>query len=267
MTVNVAIPRTGRFSIGRVLRDSVGILLRNLVLFVGVAVAVRLITLFAPSPDHPQSSQEIDWVAFAIASALGWISFGLTEAGIVFGTLQTLRGRKATISDSLRGLRFAIPVILAGVICGLLFEVSDVIDLLLPDKDMDLLSSAIAIGALVLFVSWWPYPAVIVIEGKGVLAGLRRSAQLTKGRRWPILGLLVVTVIATLAPSFLVSSFGDGTVWGMLSERSTTIASSVEFLVDSLETAFFAVMATVSYHDLRSECEVVGFEDVVEVFD
>ena len=261
------IPRTGRFSIGRVLRDSLGILLRNLVLFVGVAMVLHLITLLAPSPDHPQSRQEVDWVAVAIASALGWISFGLTEAGIVFGTFQSLRGRKATISDILRGLRFAIPVILAGVICSLLFEVSDVIELLLPDKDMDLLSLGIGVGALVLFVSWWPYPAVIVIEGKGALAGLRRSAQLTKGRRWPILGLLVVTVIAMLAPSFLVSSFGDGTLWGMLSGRSAIIASSVEFLVDSLETAFFAVTATVSYHDLRSEREGFGVEDIVTVFD
>jgi hypothetical protein len=56
MTVDVALPRPTRFSIGRALGDSIRIFARNVIWLAPVACATRAVVLLAPEPAEDGST-------------------------------------------------------------------------------------------------------------------------------------------------------------------------------------------------------------------
>jgi hypothetical protein len=268
MTSDVAL-RVTRFSIGRVLRDSFVIFGRNILMFGGVALVVRLLSLFAPAAASIQYSDGgTNWAAFCLAKGLDIVISGLTQAAIVFATFQCLRGLRPSAGDIVHGLRSAVPIILAGVIYGVPLYASDVVEAMLPGED--LLVSALRLvamtGAIVLIVIWWIYVPAIAIEGKGVFASFGRSAQLTKRRRWAVVGVFVLFSIAVVVPWIVIIS-ATGASTRALTAGPVTLFGAVGYVLYSLVTAFSAVLITVAYFHLRIEKEGSGVEDIVRVFD
>jgi len=81
-TIDVALPRITRFSIGRVLRDSFVIFGRNILLFSGAALVVRLLTLLAPAAATVAAPDGgTNWMAF-LATGLEFVISGLTEGSM-----------------------------------------------------------------------------------------------------------------------------------------------------------------------------------------
>lgn len=268
MMIDAALPRVARFSIGRVLRDSFVVFFRNILLFGGVALVVRLLSLFAPvAASFPDPNGSMNWVAFCLARGLDLVISGLTEAAIVFAAFQCLRGHRAGAGDVAHGMRSAVPIILAGVIYGIPLYASDVIEAMFPGQDLlagTLTLAAVAV-AIVLAVIWWVYAPVIAIEGKGVFASLGRSAQLTKGRRWAVVGVYVVVMIAVVVPLIVIGS--TTSLSGALTASPLTLSGAIGFVFYALTTAFYTVLVTVAYFHLRIEKEGGGVEDIVRVFD
>jgi hypothetical protein len=268
MSIDVALPRVTRFSIGRVLLDSFVIFGRNILLFGGVALVVRLLSLFAPVADFPHPDGNTNWVAFSLKTGLDFVVSGLTEAAIVCGAFQCLLGRGADAGDVAHGMRSAAPIILAGVIYGFPLYAMNVIQALLTENDLvvGILTFTLTVGAIVLSVMWWVYVPAIAIEGKGVFASLGRSAQLTKGRRWAIVGVYLLVMIAAMGPAVL---FVATTGWSayMLLTSPFTLFGAVGYVFYAMTTAFYAVVMTVTYFYLRMEKEGVGVENVARVFD
>lgn len=64
-------------------------------------------------------------------------------------------------------------------------------------------------GLFVLVIFWVSLP-VSIIERKGVLASFRRSAELTKGHRWRILGIVAMTVVCWLVVGVISGAVGVG---------------------------------------------------------
>ena len=269
MTIDVALPRATRFSIGRVLRDSFVIFGRNILLFGGVALVVRLLSLFAPvAATIPAPDGSTNWVAFCLAKGLDTVMSGLIEAAIVFAAFQCLRGRRAGGGDVVHGLRSAVPIILAGLIYGVPLYASDVIDGMLPGEDLlvSALKLVAVVGSLVLIVIWWIYVPAIAIEGKGVLASFGRSAQLTKRRRWAIVGVIVLATIAVFVPLMVIMAAMGASI-DALAAGPLTPFGAVGYVFYALSTAFYTVLMTVAYFHLRIEKEGDGVEDIVRVFD
>ena len=273
MTIDVALPRVTRFSIGRVLRDSFVIFGRNILLFGGffggVALVMRLLSLFAPvAASFPDPDGGTNWVAFGLTRGLDFVIGGLTEAAVVFATFQCLRGHRATISDVARGLRLAVPIILAGVVYSIPQIASELIEQAIPETAwfVDLVTLVLSVGSFVLMVMWLVYVPAIAIEEKGVFASLGRSAQLTKGRRWAIVGVFVVVMIAVFVPLLAIVSTTDLSI-DALTASPLTLFGAIGHVFYALTTAFFAVLVTVAYFYLRIEKEGSGVEDVVSVFD
>jgi hypothetical protein len=100
-----------------------------------------------------------------------------------------------------------------------------------------------------------------------VFASLARSAQLTKGRRWAILGLFVLALLIGGVAAFPVAKIGGVTVAELLSPQRLTLVTVIGFLGSALFTAFSSVLMAVTYYWLRSEKEGLGLEDVGRVFD
>jgi hypothetical protein len=98
-----------------------------------------------------------------------------------------------------------------------------------------------------------------VVEGLGPIESMSRSAALTKGYRWQMLGIGAIVFIARTVVSQMVQ-LGLAPVSPVLAAVAGVIASSVLALY-----GFCAVIMT--YHDLRVAKEGVDTEQIAAVFE
>jgi len=109
----------------------------------------------------------------------------------------------------------------------------------------------------------------IIIENKGVLAGLRRSFELGRRKFWRVLGinflLALLAMVVTMPFSFalgMVSIF-----WNPDPLLTTAIASSINLVVTLLVTPVRVCGLTLLYFDLRVRLEGFDLELQVEQMD
>lgn len=211
----------------------------------------------------------IVWVVVAVISAFLFqaIILPLIQGGLTRTISESFLGRKVGAGQALSfALRKALPliftailyglaVLLAGVIAGLVsvlgFMVSDVLGVLAL---ILLVLPAILACAIYLIL----YNQVVVIEGKGYVAALSRSARLVSGHFWRMLGLGILFVILAgimemigALPSTLVAFF-------MPSGGSVLFATIWNALIRALVTPITLIGLTLVYFDLRMRKE--GFD-------
>jgi hypothetical protein len=113
--------------------------------------------------------------------------------------------------------------------------------------------------ALTIVVLVWVFVPASVVERAGPIACFRRSLALTKGRRWPIFGIVLILLIANVAASAITK---------LLILNGAPLGGAVlNILVALFFMALSAVLSAVGYFYLRAEKEGVAVEDVVKVFD
>jgi hypothetical protein len=256
----MAEPGTVQFSIGRVIGDSFGVLARNIVSFTTLALLIGLInllfavyyvvpamTVFAQDPEQIDPTQ-INWSVFVLSAVITIVVGYLTQATIIYGTFQDLRGQKASIGDCIaRGLSSIVPVIVGSILLSLGFGIGFVL-LIVP--------------GIILLVMWWVYIPAIVVEGKGIIGAFGRSRELTRGRRWHILGLLIIVGVAMWVVNTVIGyvvPFDPTSAW-----NAAIVAS---YVLQSLVTAFGAVLVAVGYYYLRAEKEGTDVNEIARIFD
>jgi hypothetical protein len=121
---------------------------------------------------------------------------------------------------------------------------------------------AAAVFLFFILVTWFALVPVLVVEEVGFGGAFGRAAALSKGRRWGLLGLLLVYFLIIFAISIV--------IFGIIAVIAVTapivgIILVVPFL--SLYSVLGAIMPSVVYYLLRSEKEGVGIEDIAKVFD
>ncbi len=182
--------------IGVVLRQSLrltGRLFLPLTAIAIVAYAPHIATAMAPTAEATLSLQSA--LEFQLLDA---VLAQLLSGAVAYAAVLELRGTRVSL--------FQIPHALAGhifpiVAVGLVSQMTVLLMNLQP-----LLGLLALFAITVLFVS----VPIVVFEQPGITESLRRSARLTYGRRWNILGLLGVFVIITLIADYLLRSyFGD----------------------------------------------------------
>jgi hypothetical protein len=184
--------------------------------------------------------------AGVVGGVVRLVCTSLADATIIYGVVQMLRGRGFTIADSLNaGLARISAVIGVSLVVGIL----------------------VGLGAILLIVPgvivWCMYAVAIpvcVAERTGIGASLTRSAFLTKGNRWRILGLFAVVFVVTLLIGAILGGLGvalGGVLFGTI----------VIYLLESALGAYSAVMVGVLYHQLRVAREGVDIEYIAAVFE
>ena len=267
-----------RFSVGRVISDSVSVLIRNIVPFglIALLVGIPMIVLIAMGATVNVGAMNFEVQAEAgsglsTGTAIGVMVFGIlflltyfiTQAAINYGSFQDLRGQRASIGEcigrgfaSLPGVIGAIIVLIVAVVA--IFAVIFLVGAAVPSLAF-LIAIPVVIGYFVAFVMIWVFVPAIVVERVGPIACFGRSRELTNGHRWGILGLVLVVAIAQWVIGYIV-----GTVGLVL---GPTIASILHTLITLLFTAFSGVMTAVGYYYLRAEKEGFGVDDLAKVFD
>jgi hypothetical protein len=253
----MAEPGSVEFSIGRVIGDSFGVFARNFVSFSILALLIGLINLAyalinIEASIEAATTGQPDLAGSAIRGVLGMLVGSLTQAAIIFGTFQDLRGQKAGVGECIaRGLTAMLPVIVASI----LFSLAMVIGLFL-----------LIVPGVIILLMWWVYVPAIVVEGKGIFGSFGRSAELTKGRRWRILGLLLVVFVIIIIVYTLIGVFSTLGLFAFASDPLVGFIV-VEYVLTALLAAFTAVLAAVSYYYLRAEKEGIDVNEIARVFD
>jgi MFS family permease len=244
------------FSVGAVLSTSISVFFRNLVPFLAITAVIGipyiLISFWMLSSvrDFREAAQAgalpSGFIGMAgLATIVLILTNTLSQSAINYGTFQDLRGRRASMSESL-GRGFAMmPRVLIGAVLATIAYMIGFMLLIVP--------------GIILTLMWWVFIPVIVVEGAGIGDAFARSRALTSGHRWGILGVTAIVVVSQYIVSWVV-----GTIGGLL---GPAVAEILNLVVILGFTAFFAVLCAVGYYYLRAEKEGIVIDDIARVFD
>jgi hypothetical protein len=170
----------------------------------------------------------------------------IAQAMILFGAFQDMLGRPVKVLPSMGvGLARILPIIAMAIVQG---------------AGIMLGFALLIIPGIVLALAWSVALPACVVEKIGPIDSLRRSAALTKGHRWKLLGIYVTLLI--------VGAFIRGAVNGILHAIGEPIATAIgEFVWQALYLAYTAILSVVIYRDLRVTREGVTTEHIAAVFD
>src|SRR5205823_4331074 len=173
------------------------------------------------------------------------IAANLLTAAVSYGVFQDLRGQRAGFGGCLaRGVASILPVMVASLLFSLL---------------VGLASLLLVVPGVTVWLTCWLYIPVIVVEKRGIAESLKRSAFLTRGRRWRMFGLWLVVIIASQLSTTVLEKVSTAVIgdWGAV----------IVYVWYSATTAFTAVMTAVSYYYLRADKEGIAIDDIAAVFD
>jgi hypothetical protein len=248
-------PGMVQFSIGRVIGDSFGVYARNFVSFTALALVIGIVSLlfqllvFVPMMvSGAQDPTQLNWGLVFLGSVIPMIVNALTQATIIYGTFQDLRGQRASIGDCItRGLGAIVPVIIGSILLALAVGIGFML---------------IVVPGLILLVMWWVYIPAIVVESKGIIGAFGRSREVTRGRRWHVFGLIMIVGIVVL-----IISFAIGNVLQDATGQVSTAGSIIQYGFLSVLTAFNSVLVAVGYYYLRAEKEGTDVNAIASIFD
>jgi hypothetical protein len=173
---------------------------------------------------------------------LGHVLSTLSEAVVLYGAFQAMRGKPVSLGESMRvGLRRFFPVVGVAISTTLLGFLGLIV---------------FVVPGLICFTMWFVATPACVVEGRGVFSSLGRSARLTQGHGWKIFALMLLL--------FFCNAIVDGQIDQAL---SGVPAFAGHVIWNGVWNAFYAILAVVTYHDLRVAKEGVDIEQIAAVFE
>ena len=230
---------SGSFSAGAVISRTIETLMKNPVVFFGLSIAASLLPLLFTFV-LPASSGTMLFTA-----VLGFVLGLVIQGAVAYTVYQILIGKNASIGDSVqRGLARAMPVFIASVLAGVGVMLGMVL---------------LVVPGLILICMWYVAIPVCVVEKKGALDSLQRSAYLTKGNRLLIFGLVVLVGIVILIINGLTAL--------IFIPLLGSVGQVLLYLFGAVPQAFSAVMTAIIYYELRCVKDGVTLDSLADVFD
>jgi hypothetical protein len=235
------------FRVGRILATAWSVYMKNFMPFSTVALVLLLPLLFFQLflMSDPSSDLEIE-ITVIIFAVLGLVLPQLATAVLVYGTIQEMRHHSVSTGEALvRGLQMALPVLVLVIVASIAIGIGFVL---------------LVVPGFILLVMFWVAIPVAVVERPGIIASLQRSAFLTKGNRWRILGLLAILWLISILISVVLEL-------AFAAAEAGSVYVYIDYVLTALLTAVFAVVSAVGYHDLRLLKDGVDVETIAAVFD
>jgi hypothetical protein len=284
----------GDFRIGHVLSRAAHIFSRNFPTYFVVAATAGLppllIGVLVPTSPVTAANPLQNAGAGGFTLLLTIVFWLLSQAIVVYGVFQGMRGRPIRLADCLKvGLRRFFSLIGLATCVGIamlvymVFWAFAIVWLAsLPQTFQMKLAVVLATVLLLLpliglFLTWFVATPACVVERLGPFRSMGRSRALTKGHRWKIFGLILAVLIPALIVAAVITAvmaklgIGVNLRIGVFFDLNKSLNSMpgqiVSLIWTATWTAFYAVLVTVVYHDLRVAKEGVDTEQIAAVFE
>jgi hypothetical protein len=253
---------TGRsVSIGRVISRTVAAFGSNPGTIFGIAVIFGALpqTVLSYGSQTLRLSQTRWEVATSVSGVSGLLMFVLgmlAQGALVRATVAASQGRKASFGESATaGLSVALPLVGLAILAVLAIALG---------------FALFVVPGVMLAMAWAVIAPALVEERLGIFEAFGRSADLTKGARWKILGLLLlVWVCYTLFLSVFGVTLIAGGMRGMttISTGGLTVGWLVfNLLLNTLVSAIWGVLQTSLYIELRDWKDGPTTDSLQEIF-
>jgi hypothetical protein len=188
-----------------------------------------------------------------ISALIGLVIAALVQAALTRATVSASEGRAATFGESLgTGFSMILPVI--GL--SILFGIGVMFGMIL-----------LIVPGVILALMWSVAVPALVIERQGVFAAFGRSADLTKGARWKIFGLVCILVVAYWLLSIVVGIVGLTAYNPADSVAGITTMNLIgSAVLGTISNAVWGTIQPSLYVELRQWKEGTSVEALEQVF-
>lgn len=261
------------FDIARVIQQTFGVLQRNLVTF--SILGLVLCGIPAGLSGFLQLSVARDALAGAdagsfslsagpfLGSALGGlvtlVTTAILQGALIYATVQDLNGQPASVSESLAtGLRNFLSLIVVSIAVAICIGFGLVL---------------LVVPGVMIACAWCVALPALVADRTGIGGAFGRSAELTRGHRWHIFGLLVLVVIVSWVIGAIfdtVSGFSrigvSGDPLAVLDRALNPVTVIMIVIRQTVMTVIGATAIAVMYVELRRAREGAGPEWLRDIF-
>jgi hypothetical protein len=173
------------------------------------------------------------------------VGFVLALAALTYQASRAYMGHPATVGEAMRhGFARFFPLALAMILTGLAIMLG---------------LFGLLIGALIVYVLLFAVVPAVVIERRGPLSALQRSAELAEGDWWRICAVVVVAALIATLPStaleFVMASTGNAR-----DPLFTGLVGALSALVNALTYPFSVAATVILYYDRRVRAEGLDVE-------
>jgi hypothetical protein len=261
----MAIGSDKRFEMGRVFERAVGALQANAGVFAVLAlvlgalpsgvlefVQVKLLG-FGPGATGIPNGSPGNWALYFLVLLIT-MAFAYTLQGAVTrGAVVSLNGGKASLGDCVStGVQIFLPAFAISLLAGL----GEMVGFML-----------LIVPGVILALAWMVAIPVRVMEGRGVVAALRRSAELTRNHRGALFLMFVVLIIAYMLFSFAVGVLFTAVGAALAPDNIAIVALVCQPLVGAVASIVSAAFVASVYYELRTIKDGVGADKLAAVFD
>jgi hypothetical protein len=218
------------FRIGTVLADSLATFRRCFAAYVPVTLVTGIPLLLNQIPiaegrRPTPADQPIIYTLICLGAVLSFLASAIIQAAV----LADLGGGKVGLGPAIgAALRRILPMLAMLILYGLMITFGLIL-LVIPGIFIWLIYS-LALAAL-------------LAEPVGVFGAFARSAALTKGNRWRLLGLLLLVIVSVVVILLAITI-------GVTLIATPVIAAVIGYVWSSIYSAFFSVLLAISYRAL-----------------
>jgi hypothetical protein len=263
----------GRFRIGKVFGSIFAVIGRNIWLWLGLTVILMVLPALL-----------LQFVVFWSLGRIGidltgavWLQFGavlvivvlvlLLQSALIRATIEDMGGKRPSFGDCI-GTAFSVLLPMLGIaflafaaVFLILVAGSMLLGAVAPSLNAGasvVLVIAMFVPVTYLLLRWVVAIPVLVQERRGVFASMARSAALTKGSRWALLGLFAAVVLASFVAQLVL-----GIAAALLGAITGLVVLS---FVQALLSTIISTAAAVSYVELREVREGTSVTELAEIF-
>ena len=271
------------FRVGRILDRTISTYRRNLLQFSLVTLAASAAPVLVATYGGSWSwfpIQARDTTIIFITAITAVVLALFSQSIIVHGAFQVLRNRPVNLLESTKiGLRRFFPILgliifvaiaLFLFVTGMLLIVGFATTglgryptalIFVPPIAAALASLLVLIFVtLMLIARWFVIIPICMVERLGPWRSLTRSARLTQGHRWRIVGIILMVFVPALIIDGVINVTAMA-VGGRMAQFG------VSLLWYAIFSAFFAILVVVTYYELRSAKDGADIEQIATVFD
>jgi len=240
----------GVFRIGDVLGRAFSTWIRKLpqllLIYIACSLPSAIISVLAGPGSTPGHANPNYGAANSLSGILNFVLLSLAQGATIVVAVQTMRGRSVRLGDAFsQATNRLLPIMGASFCFGVAFLFGTLL---------------LVIPGLMLAMRYNVFAATCVVEERGAIDSLRRSAELTRGYRWPIFGLQLILWVPILILSAGIAAL-DIRIFG------TLVGQIALELWSAIIGSLYSTMLAAIYYDLRLANEGGDTDQIAAVFD